>query len=88
MKVTESNPLGNLGLGGVSSSAHTARTQPVAEAAAPQSELSITAASQAIFAGRPERIAELKNQFEKGTYSPNSQGTSEKLVSEALSRPA
>jgi hypothetical protein len=86
MKVT-SNPLNGVNLGGASPSAHTPRNQP-SSAPAPQSELSLSAASHAVFAGRPERITELQNNVATGTYVPDSQKTSAKLVSEALSRPA
>jgi anti-sigma28 factor (negative regulator of flagellin synthesis) len=87
MKVTESNPLAGLAISGNSPSARPGRTQPTAPSA-PQSELNLTAASQSVFAGRPERIAELRNSVQSGAYSPDSQAISEKLVSEALTRPA
>jgi anti-sigma28 factor (negative regulator of flagellin synthesis) len=87
MKVTESNPLASLAVSGGSPSARPSRTQTTAESS-PQTELSLTAATQSVFAGRPERIAELRGQVESGSYSPDTQLVGEKMVSEALSRPA
>lgn len=87
MKVTESNPLAGLTVSGGSPSPRPARTQTAAEST-PQTELSLTAASQSVFAGRPENIAELRGQVESGSYSPDTQAVGEKIVSEALTRPA
>jgi anti-sigma28 factor (negative regulator of flagellin synthesis) len=86
MKIGQPSSLVTPGISGGSPPAKPARTQPGAESA-PQTELSLTAASQAVFAGRPERVAELKRVVESGSYAPQTLQVSEKMVNEALSRP-
>lgn len=92
MKVTESSSPANSGISGVAAgvtpgaTTRSARPQPGADTA-PQTELSLTAAAQAAFAGRPERVAQLRNLVSSGSYSPQTQGATEKMIDGALSRP-
>ena len=95
MKVNESSSPANLNIGGVGAGVTPAtkavRPQAVAEKAgaeaAPRGELSLTEATQAAFAGRPERVVELRNLVSSGTYTPQTQGATEKMIDGALSRP-
>jgi hypothetical protein len=86
MKITESSSLAGLDVSGKISSPRPPRTQPGA-ASAPESELNISAASQAVFAGRPERIAELRNLVNSGAYEPQTAQVGQKMVDSALQRP-
>ena len=91
MKINDSSSLANLGVSGANAgvthgAARSDRPQPGAETA-PQTELSLTAATQAAFAGRPERVAELRSLVSSGAYTPQTQGATEKMIDEALSRP-
>jgi hypothetical protein len=47
----------------------------------------LTAANQAVFTGRPERVAELRSLVSSGAYTPQTQKVGEKIVDQALSRP-
>lgn len=86
MKITESGSLANLGISGVSPAAKPVRPQASAEASQ-QTELSLTAATQAAFAGKPERVAQLRSLVGSGAYTPQTQKVGDKLIDEALSRP-
>jgi anti-sigma28 factor (negative regulator of flagellin synthesis) len=86
MKITESSSLANLGISGVAPATKSVRPQPGAEASQ-QSEVSLTSATQAVFAGRPERVAELRSLVGSGAYTPQNQKVGEKMIDEALSRP-
>jgi len=86
MKVTDSNPLALPAVRPGSAPARPAQTEPAAKPGA-QTEVSLSAASQSVYGSRSERVAALKQAVENGSYKPNSQLTSEKLVSGALSRP-
>jgi len=84
MKVTQSTELANLS--NAISPSRQARPQSPAEAA-PQTELSLTPASQSVFAGKPERIAELRQMVNSGSYAPDTTAVSEKMIEGAISRP-
>ena len=87
MKINESNSLVSLSIAVASSPAtRLARSQTAAENE-PKTELSLTTASQAAFAGRPERIAELRSQVSSGAYQPQTGKVAEKIIDEAQSRP-
>jgi anti-sigma28 factor (negative regulator of flagellin synthesis) len=87
MKITESSSLANLGINGASPAARSARPQSGAETDL-HSEVSLTSASQATFTGRPERVAELRSLVNSGSYTPQTRKVGEKMIDEALSRPA
>jgi hypothetical protein len=87
MKVTDSSSLANLiMISGDSPASRSRRPQPSVETG-PQAELNLTAASQAVFTGRPERVAELRSLVSSGAYTPQTQKVGEKIVDQALSRP-
>jgi anti-sigma28 factor (negative regulator of flagellin synthesis) len=86
MKVTDSSSLANLGISGTSPAPRSVRPQAGAGSEA-QTEVSLTAASQAVFSGRPERVAELRKLVSSGSYTPQTQQVGEKIVDQALSRP-
>ncbi len=91
MKVTDSNPraLPSLGQAEIRPGTAPSRpsdSQPVANATE-QSEIKLAPATQSAFGSRTERVSELQRAVADGSYKPNSQLTSEKLVSGALSRP-
>jgi anti-sigma28 factor (negative regulator of flagellin synthesis) len=86
MKVTDSNPLAVPSVRPGTPTVRPAQTQTPGKTSE-SSEVSIGAAAQSVFASRTERVAELRQAVESGSYKPNSQFTSEKLVSGALSRP-
>ena len=91
MKVNDSGSLANSGLSGVAAGVSPAATRSARPEAgtetAPQTELSLTAATQAAFAGRPERVAELHSLVGSGAYTPQTRGATEKMIDGALSRP-
>jgi len=87
MKINESNSLVSLSIAVASSPAtRSARPQTVSHSTS-NTELNLNAASQAAFAGRPERIAELRSQVSSGAYQPQTGKVAEKIVDEAQSRP-
>ena len=91
MKVTESNPLALPPVrpgsaSGSSAAVRGSQTQQTGKSG-DQTEVSLAPAAQSVFGARTERVAQLRSAVESGAYKPNSQSTSEKLVSGALSRP-
>ena len=86
MKVTDSNPLALPAVRPGSAATRASQTQPAGKPG-DQTEVSLAPAAQSVFGARTERVAELRRVYESGAYKPNSQSTSEKLVSGALSRP-
>jgi anti-sigma28 factor (negative regulator of flagellin synthesis) len=86
MKVTESNPLALPSVRPGSSAARAPESKPSGKST-DQTQVSLAPAAQSVFGARTERVAALKLAIETGAYKPNSQSTSEKLVSGALSRP-
>jgi len=86
MKINESSSPTGLNISGDSPATRSVRAQRGAETA-PPTELDLTAASQTVFTGRPERIAELRSLVNSGGYTPQTQKVSEKMIDEALSRP-
>lgn len=86
MKVTESSPLSLPGIGGGAPSARPNRTQAGVETS-PARELDLAPAAESVFGGRPDRIAQLRQQVEDGTYQPAAELVGEKLISNAISRP-
>ena len=86
MKVTDSNPLAVPSVRPGTPTVRPAQTQSTGKPAE-SNEVSIAPAAQSVFASRSERVAQLRQAVESGSYKPNSQLTSGKLVSGALSRP-
>jgi anti-sigma28 factor (negative regulator of flagellin synthesis) len=86
MKVTESNSVALPAIRPGTTAARSPQTQP-GGTSGDQTEVSLAPAAQSVFGARTERVAALRNAVESGAYKPNSQLTSDKLVSGALSRP-